>query len=41
MNAEPEVSPEGELTQVICSFLDVTEGAAPRRRSSTSRTTTR
>jgi diguanylate cyclase (GGDEF)-like protein len=26
MNAEPEVTPEGELTQVICSFLDVTEG---------------
>ncbi len=26
MNAEPELTPDGELTQVICSFLDVTEG---------------
>jgi len=26
LNAEPELSPEGELRQVVCSFLDVTEG---------------
>ena len=26
MNAEPELTPDGELSQVICSFLDVTEG---------------
>jgi diguanylate cyclase (GGDEF)-like protein/PAS domain S-box-containing protein len=26
MNAEPELTPDGELSQVICSFLDVTDG---------------